>query len=170
MNMKYFKDIKTISELKREYYKLAKQYHPDVGGTTEIMQKINGEYDILFVLLKNRINYDDYDNQTAEEKQNYTYKTEMPSDYQDIISKIIHFENCELEICGYWIWLSGETKSYKDILKSLKFRWSNNKQAWYWRNNESKCFKKGKLKSMDEIREIYGSQKISTVYNEKISA
>ena len=45
---KYFKgDYNTIQEVKSAYKKLAFQYHPDKGGSTEIMQEINNEYDKL---------------------------------------------------------------------------------------------------------------------------
>lgn len=45
--MKYFANIKTLDELKAQYRRLAMQYHPDRGGSTEIMQQINAEYERL---------------------------------------------------------------------------------------------------------------------------
>ena len=42
--MKYFKDILTIEELKQQYRKLAKIFHPDMGGSLLVMQMINREY------------------------------------------------------------------------------------------------------------------------------
>jgi DnaJ-class molecular chaperone len=42
--MIYFKDCTTIEEVKAHYKKLAKQYHPDMGGDTATMQAINREY------------------------------------------------------------------------------------------------------------------------------
>lgn len=44
--------------------------------------------------------------------------------------KLLTFKNCKIEIIGNWIWVSGNTKYYKEILKSLKFNWINNKKAW----------------------------------------
>jgi len=43
-NMKYFKECRTLDEVKAMYKQLAKQYHPDLGGDTETMQAINSEY------------------------------------------------------------------------------------------------------------------------------
>lgn len=40
----YFKDCKTLNELKKVYKDLAMKHHPDRGGSTEIMQAINAEY------------------------------------------------------------------------------------------------------------------------------
>jgi DnaJ-class molecular chaperone len=42
--MKWFNECKTIEEVKAEYKKLAKQYHPDLGGDTATMQEINKAY------------------------------------------------------------------------------------------------------------------------------
>lgn len=47
--MSWFSKVKTLEDLKKEYKKLAMQYHPDrPGGDTAKMQQINGEYDRLF--------------------------------------------------------------------------------------------------------------------------
>ena len=50
--MKYFTNIRTLDELKAAYRRLALKYHPDMGGSTEIMQEINAEHDALFEQLK----------------------------------------------------------------------------------------------------------------------
>ena len=53
--MKYFTNVTTLEELKKQYKKLAKQYHPDLNGgeTVEAMKQINSEYDALFIKVKN---------------------------------------------------------------------------------------------------------------------
>lgn len=47
MDVKYFPNIKTLEELKREYRKLGKQFHPDNGGNEDSFKKINHEYNLL---------------------------------------------------------------------------------------------------------------------------
>jgi hypothetical protein len=42
--MKWFDGCKTIAEAEKLHKKLAMKYHPDKGGSTEIMQEINNEY------------------------------------------------------------------------------------------------------------------------------
>lgn len=50
--MKWFQNIHTIEELRKEYRILLKKYHPDNnGGSVEITQEINAEYDALFARL-----------------------------------------------------------------------------------------------------------------------
>lgn len=51
--MKYFVNVETIDELKRQYKTLAFKHHPDRGGKVEDMQAINAEYDALFECVKN---------------------------------------------------------------------------------------------------------------------
>ncbi len=46
--MTYFKNITSLIELKKQYRALAKQHHPDRGGSTEAMQEINKEFEVLF--------------------------------------------------------------------------------------------------------------------------
>ena len=48
MNNKYFENINTLEELRKQYKELLKLHHPDNGGNLEIMQEINTEYDRLF--------------------------------------------------------------------------------------------------------------------------
>ena len=53
--MERFQNIYSIAELRKTYRILLKRYHPDnEGGSLEITQEINKEYDMLFSeLLKN---------------------------------------------------------------------------------------------------------------------
>ena len=53
--MKYFKNVHTLEELRKQYKELLKKYHPDnANGSTEATQEINAEYDRLFKLLKDK--------------------------------------------------------------------------------------------------------------------
>lgn len=68
---KYFKGIKTIEELRQKYRELLKKYHPDnEGGSVEITQEINAEYDRLFDVLSE-------EKQTDEETPSMTIKPRM---------------------------------------------------------------------------------------------
>ena len=50
----YFHDVQTVEELKRQYKTLAFKYHPDrEGGSKEIMQQVNAEYDELLARVRN---------------------------------------------------------------------------------------------------------------------
>ena len=52
----YFKNISSLSELKKTYRILAMKNHPDMGGSEEEMKNINVEYEIMFNILSIREN------------------------------------------------------------------------------------------------------------------
>lgn len=52
--MKYFKNVKSYDDLKKQYRDLLKANHPDNGGDQEAMKEINIQYDALFEIWKNR--------------------------------------------------------------------------------------------------------------------
>lgn len=155
--MKYFVNCKCSEDLKEEYRRLCKEFHPDVSGrdTTAEMQKINAEYDLMFGRLKNirRSTKNPGETYTASQET-----TETPEEFREIISKIIHLD-VEIEIIGSWIWVTGNTFPYKDTLKAAGFRWCHNKKAWSWHKAEDRK-KSRKTFDLDEIRGIFGSEKV----------
>lgn len=147
--MKYFANIKTLEELKKEYKRLALENHPDRGGDVEVMKAINAEYDIMFNKVK--------DIHVNAKGETYTKEnTEAPSEFKDIIDKLIRMEGLEIEIIGCFIWLSGNTKAHKDNIKALGFKWHSTKKMWYKAPEDYR--KKSKKKySIEEIRDMYGT-------------
>ena len=69
--MKYFKNINSLEDLKKQFKKLAFKHHPDKGGDVEVMKAINNEYDMLFPIWKNRDNIKT--EETAESTRNEFY-------------------------------------------------------------------------------------------------
>ena len=154
MTNKYFTNCETIEDVKKLYKKLAHKLHPDCGGSAEEFAQMSAEYEVAFNRLKNT-----FRNVEGEKYQRET--TETPQQYKDIIDQIIHFEDVKIEIIGTWIWVSGETRPYKDILKALHFNWCKNKVAWSY---HSEPWKKtsNKRTTLDDIRNLYGSEEIKT--------
>lgn len=154
--MKWFNNPRTAEELKKQYRELAVKHHPDMGGSTADMQEINNEYDMLFERLKNI--------HSNAEGQTYTAKdetTETPEEFKEIIEKLIHIDGINIEICGSWIWITGNTRLHKKEIKAAGCHWSKNKSAWYWHADGYKKRHKGAY-TLDQIRDTYGSQKVST--------
>ena len=50
--MKYFNNVNTLDELRKEYRRLSMIHHPDKGGDPEVMKDVNNEYEKLFDSLK----------------------------------------------------------------------------------------------------------------------
>lgn len=155
----YITEATTLEELKQEYKRLAMLHHPDLGGDTETMKAINNEYDALFEELKHT-----HKNKAGEyyTKEN---TTETAGAWREVIEKLIrlHMENVKIELIGSFLWISGNTRLYKEDLKAIGMKWSKNKTAWYMAPDGYKG-RSRKLYELDEIRGMYGSQ---TIRNEK---
>lgn len=54
--MGYFKRVKSFEDLKQQFRKLSKQYHPDITGSNDdsAIKEINNEYDALFPIWKTK--------------------------------------------------------------------------------------------------------------------
>lgn len=153
--MKYFKNVETLEDLKKEYKRLALIHHPDCGGSDEAMKAVNNEYDELFPKLKNK-------HKNAEGTA-YEKETEETSDYwKDIISSLLALQmvGVIIEVVGSFLWVSGNTVPYKDQLgkNGLGLKWAFKKKAWYLSPPGYKRFNKKKDYDLDEIREMYGSE------------
>lgn len=152
--MKYFQNINTLDELRTAYRALLKKFHPDNGGSEEATKEINLEYEKLFQILKNR----------SEADQKAKYNTQEDEDLREVLQQIVNL-NVNIEICGSWIWVSGNTYPVKESLKAAGFRFSKNKKAWYWHAGEYS--RRGKKVSLDHIRNKYGSETVKEYREEK---
>lgn len=156
--MKYFKNIDNIEDLKAEYRRLAMANHPDRGGSTEAMQQINNEYSTLFARLK-----DVHKSTRPDGPRTYTADkptAETPEDFINICNELFRLDGLEVELCGRWLWIGGNTMQHRDALKALGCKWSKNKQKWSWHFPEDAAFSyKGRREwSMDKIRFMWGSE------------
>ena len=147
--MKYFTNCKTAEELKKEYRRLAKELHPDLGGDTEEFKVMQNEFEKMWERLKNVHKNSEGETYTKE-------STETAEEFIHIIEVLTPLKDILVEICGSWVWVSGNTKEHKEILKELKFKYAHKKQAWYYHTEPYK--KKGKRElTLDEIRDMFGS-------------
>jgi len=54
--------LSSIKDIKRQYKKLAKQYHPDKMGDSQMMEKLNESYKILMDYCENyKFTFDEYE-------------------------------------------------------------------------------------------------------------
>ena len=155
--MRYFENCETLEDVKQMYKKLARELHPDCNplrDTTAEFQEMQRQYEEAWKTCGST-------HKTADGKT-YTKETaETPEEYANIIAALLHLSGLMIELCGSWLWVTGNTKEHKDALKALGFRYSSNKYAWYYHTGEYRKHGKSK-KTMDDIRNMYGSERYAT--------
>lgn len=153
----YFKTATTIEDVKQLYKKLARDLHPDCNpgkDTTAEFQEMSRQYEEAYNRLKST-----HRNADGETYQKET--TQTAAEYADIINQLLHIPGLMIELCGSWLWVTGNTYKAKDQLKALGFRFSSKKSAWYFHSEPYRKHGKSE-KSMQDIRNMYGSEKFAT--------
>ena len=148
----------TPEQIKAAYKRAAAKFHPDRNPAgAEMMKAVNSAYDALKDLSDTISNDDDM---TA-------------ADYGDALnaalSAIIDLEGLNIEICGSWVWVTGNTKEHKAAIKAAGYKWSRPKTAWYFRPEKYKSSSRGKF-SLDDIRTYHGSKQVKGKFNNRIEA
>lgn len=143
--------------VKAAYRKACSAYHPDRNPAgLEMMKLVNQAYDAL------RDKTGTAKAATADDLSSYG------EDIFNALSKIIHL-GLDIEICGAWVWLHGDTKPHKETLKESGFRLAPKKMLWYFRPADYKSKGRGKF-SMDEIRNTHGSERVTMKERNKLRA
>ena len=140
----YLKEAKTLQELKKLYFQLAKKLHPDITQDNgEQMKQLNNEYDYLKTVLTNDETID----------KDYLKETIFTMDqFKNILDELLKYPYITVEIVGSWLWISGRgTYSIKDDILYNKFscKFSKSQKKFYWysgiENSKGKKYKGGFL-------------------------
>lgn len=132
----------TQKAIKNAYRTAAFKYHPDRNAAgLEMMQFVNKAYEALKGF-------------SGDIKGQY--KQDYGKELNDALNAVIVL-GLEIERCGAWLWVSGNTKLHRETLKAAGFKWAPKKIRWYFRPAEYKSFSRGNS-SMDDIRENHGSE------------
>ncbi|RYZ89343.1 MAG: J domain-containing protein [Proteobacteria bacterium] len=139
----------THADLKSAYRTLCRTYHPDINPAGEIiMKQINAAWEALKGL---------GDSLASEDLGNYAIDPDLLAKLSKALQAIVVLEGLEIEICGSWIWLAGNTMEHREAIKAAGYRWAATKKKWYFRTQED-AQPSRKAMSMDYIRKRYGSQ------------
>ena len=142
----------TPSDIKTAYREACKKYHPDINPAGEEMMKIvNSAYEVL----------KDFSGDVQEQQAGYGEAVNAA------LNAILGLAGLVIEICGAWVWVTGNTVTHKDRLKESGFKWASKKKAWYFRPEEYRSRSKGSS-TLEEIREKYGSTRPQRSYNNMI--
>lgn len=150
---RHFARYRTLRELKAEYRRLCKIHHPDAGGDDATMAAINAAYDEAFAAFARgdyvRGDYGRRDQEQASREDSAAFRA--------AVMAAVHLSGVRLELCGAWLWATGATFAYCAQLKAAGYRWSPNKNAWYWHPQDSHTKSRGRY-TLSQIRAKFGSK------------
>jgi len=139
--------------IKSAWRKACSKYHPDKGGSTHMMQAVNEAYETLL---------------NAKDLEQPESFTDYGDELNAALNAIIDLPGLDIELCGSWLWVSGDTRTHKDVLKSSGFKWAPKKKQWSFHPQGFKSYGRGKA-SMDEIRAKYGSARPNYTPNNRLA-
>lgn len=149
LNVLNISEATTQAEIKKAYKAASIRFHPDRNPAgAQMMVAINAAYDALKNL---------GDTVTPEQDFNANnYGEEL----NEVLNKLFSLDGLEIEICGNWIWIGGDTKKHKAELgkNGIGCYWSKKKSMWYYRPADYKSKGRGSW-SIDEIRAAHGTEK-----------
>lgn len=160
----YFEGIQDIPSLRERYKKLVFRYHPDLNPEKDdsIMKLVNCEYERLLEIFRAK---DSHFQSFSEEKK--ADEARFDKELREKLDTLFCFpDEIVIEICGSWIWLSGETRKHKEVIKEKGFFFSGDKKKWYWKPSDYKR-KNWKKWDIEKIRAVYGSEEYRKKYQEK---
>jgi hypothetical protein len=151
--------VLTAESLKKAYRTACAKYHPDRNPAgLEMMKAVNVAYDTLKGLP------DDTD-KTDGTGDSFFFGDKL----NDAINAALAMEGVNIEVCGNWVWLSGNTKPHKDAIKAAGFWWASKKSMWYFRPAEWKSSSRGTW-DIEKIRDTHGSVNVARKEREKLEA
>ena len=146
MEVKYFKNCKNPAEAAGKYQTISQVF--DFHGTPEVTplkKEVEAEYKQVL---------------SAFQAIQSSSSEPQEESLDEIIGRIKSL-GLSGEVCGRWLWLSGDkVHSYRNQLRELGFKYSPSKRSWYWRRDEDMSPNDNPI-PLEAIREKYGSETIS---------
>lgn len=139
----------TLEACREAYRRASMKYHPDRNpGGLEMMQAVNAAWAFI---------------------QSWDFSRGVPTGDSDAnygdalnaaINALVGLQGLSVEVCGAWLWVSGNTYPHKAALKESGFMWASKKKQWYFRPAEWSSANRYGEWQMDDIRRFYGSEKV----------
>lgn len=137
--------------IKTAYRKACLKYHPDRNPAgLEMMKAVNVAYRFLLDVVYNG----------SERPIDEQVNSDFGDMLNDAINAVIGLDGINIEVCGAWVWLTGDTRQHKDAIKATGYWWACKKSAWYFRPPDHKSRNKGDW-DLEKIRDTYGSTSVN---------
>lgn len=154
-----FAPIKTMDDLKKAYRRLAVKCHPDCpGGSEAAMKALNNAYDEAVARIARTEHRAASSGAREYDAAASAYEATA---WRDTLLALLKLAGLEIELCGRWLWITGDTYQHRAALKALGCRWSGTKKAWYWHAADDGGAYSRRQVDMATIRAKYGSQMYS---------
>lgn len=148
----------TETDIKAAYRKQAMKYHPDRNPAgAEMMKIINAAFDAL----------KDFNGDISDGETEQAAAQDYPEAVNNALNVIMGLKGLDIEICGAWVWVSGDTYQHKGVLKEAGFKFASKKKSWYFRPEDWSSASRGNY-TMEDIRDKYGSSKPGRRYRTAI--
>jgi curved DNA-binding protein CbpA len=136
-----------FEDIKKAYRIACGKYHPDRNAAgLEMMKLVNAAYESL----------SDYVSDGLSGDSDYVHEETLGDKLNAALNAIVGLEGIEIEICGSWIWVGGNTREHKEVLKEAGFRYAPKKVMWSYSGSGKRSFGGGRY-DMDSIRSMHGS-------------
>lgn len=145
-----------FEDIKKAYRRASMQYHPDRNPAgLEMMKLVNAAWACLSDFVP------------GSEKDQFD-ASQYGEDLNNALNAIIDL-GFDIEICGSWVWVSGDTRPHRETLKAAGFKWAPKKMMWHFRPAEWRSFSRGQW-DMEKIRERHGSVTLKNKQNQRLTA
>jgi len=164
MKCRFFSNIHDLSELRKEYIKASKLYHPDAGGNEEDMKALNNAYEDAQERLKNEKVYTTWNGEHDEAKYQggIQFQEEVDAKIREVMGYVIKY-NLRIEVIGYWIYIHETTRERdREQMNGFNLKWAGKKKCWYFNPNTEYKRRGKKNYSLEEIRGMHGSSFVHT--------
>ncbi|CAM2943682.1 J domain-containing protein [Vibrio ordalii] len=151
----------TQAEIKKAYKAASIQFHPDRNPAgAQMMIAINAAY----AFLKQQ-------GDTVSPQEGFTANN-YGEELNTILNQLFALDGLEIEVCGNWVWIGGNTKAHKETLgkNGLGCLWANKKKMWYYRPSDYKSRGGRGGWDMDTIRGVHGSEKPTRTAQRQLAA
>ena len=151
--MYFTTNIQSVEELRQEYHRLAVKMHPDKGGEHEKFVEMQNEYERIMGGAINNA----FAQAATDGKRPPQWTASGERAIMEMIDRLMKVPGIIIEVCGSWLWIRGQTFPVHEQLKAFGLRYSRSKRAWYWSPYASKGKRRGRYRSMQQVRDEYGS-------------